>query len=456
MNGDLQTIEEQFLILLNLLERTVVTRQLLAILVVVVVSLVVGRLIDGLFDRLASRFFRNEALMDRFLPALGMGFFPVIALGLIYFTQVYFETQGFLAGLIDQSLLIFWVLLGYSVLMLVLYGIFGERVMRPYQRQVFTPALIIGIALVIIGGFFDLRLLSSVQVFNRGDTLITIGTVATAIFTLYLVYIVNWIVRSGLRGVLSPRRRIKEGVVDSIITISSYVLIGAGIVASLAVLGLDLTTLSFVAGGLSVGIGFGLQSIVSNFISGILMLFEQSLRPGDWVEIDGRVGVVQRLGIRSTTVRTLDNVDRIVPNENFLGSTVSNYTTSNYTVRQVIEVGVSYKSNPRQVHDILLRVAKLHEDVLIDPAPFVLFRNYGDSSLDFWLVYYLSHPRYLLPTKSDLLFEIFQAFEKQGIVIPFPQRDLNLGDGWREVFDSHRRDEHTRDEIDNAESSQSS
>lgn len=195
-------------------------------------------------------------------------------------------------------------------------------------------------------------------------------------------------------------------------------------------LGLDLSTFALIGGGLSVGIGFGLQQIVANFISGILLLFEQSLRPGDVIEINDQLGTVEKLSVRATVVRTNDNIEMIIPNEQFLTNSVTTYTKTSRLVRISVQLGVGYDSDPHLVRRVLLETAVLHELVEQNPAPAVFLTAFGDSSLNFRLAVWTRQPRQIPRIRSDLFFLIWDAFQQHNITIPFPQRDLNLGSGW--------------------------
>jgi small-conductance mechanosensitive channel len=218
-------------------------------------------------------------------------------------------------------------------------------------------------------------------------------------------------------------------VVNAGLTIGRYVVIAGAVVIVAAALGVDPRALAIITGGLSVGIGFGLQEIVANFVSGIVLLFEQSLRPGDVVSMENEMGTVKSLGIRATTVRTRDNVEVIVPNQAFLTSAVTTYTKTDRIVRVKIPVGVSYGSDPKEIREVLLEVARQHNLVQEKPEPVVRFIGFGDSSLDFQLEIWLDDPMLTMSIKSDLRFMIWTAFTKRNIEIPFPQRDLHLRSG---------------------------
>jgi small-conductance mechanosensitive channel len=254
------------------------------------------------------------------------------------------------------------------------------------------------------------------------------------IFVLYVTVITTMVLRDTLYRWIAPRTGAEPGVVHSIVTIGRYAIIAIGILFALRVLGLDLSSLTIIGGGLSVGIGFGLQQIVANFISGILLLFEQSLRPGDVIEINNQLGTVEKLNVRATIVRTNDNIEMIIPNEQFLTTSVTTYTKTSRLVRISVNLGVGYDSDPHLVRQILLETAVQHELIEENPPPVVFFNAFGDSSLSFRLAVWTQHPHQIPRIRSDLFFLIWDAFKQHHITIPFPQQDLNLGRGWDKVF----------------------
>jgi small-conductance mechanosensitive channel len=201
-----------------------------------------------------------------------------------------------------------------------------------------------------------------------------------------------------------------------------YGLIGVGIVGIVDHIGVSPTALAAVTGGLSVGIGFGLQQVISNFLSGILLLFEGALKPGDIINVDGAMSEVQTLGIRSTLVRVLtDNSEKIIPNQKFLTSDVTTYTGSDRRVSRSLKVGASYKCDPQTVIALLLQVAQQHPQVLQTPAPVAYFVNFGASSLEFELRFWLSDPIGATRVVSELGCAIWQTLAAHNIDIPFPQ-----------------------------------
>ena len=236
--------------------------------------------------------------------------------------------------------------------------------------------------------------------------------------------------RQVLVGKILVRANIEEGIRQSIGTIVRYVILILGLVIIFQSAGLDLSALGVVAGALGVGIGFGLQNITNNFISGIIILFERPIKIGDRVEVGETTGDVVKIAARATTIITNDNISIIIPNSEFISSKVINWSHNNRMVRFRFPVGVAYKENPDKVREILLRVASEHEGVLKSPAPSVNFSEYGDNSLNFelwvWTIKYTNHPKVL---QSDLYFNTFRQFKEHGIEIPFPQRDLHIRSG---------------------------
>jgi small-conductance mechanosensitive channel len=281
----------------------------------------------------------------------------------------------------------------------------------------------------IAGNLINFQLLANVQLIQLFSSPVTLGSLVMAIIALYFLVNLAWAGQDTLQSVIVPRTSLDPGALNAVLTIGRYIVVAIGVLIVLGALGFDATTLAVIGGGLSVGIGFGLQSIVSNFISGIVLLFEQSLRPGDVVKIDNTLGEVKKLSIRATTVRTYDNVDITVPNETLFTTAVTNYTQSSRVVRIVMMIGVSYNSDPKQVMSLMLDAARDHGLVLNDPEPCVFFNEFGDSSLIFRMHVWVSDPNYLLSVPSDLRMMIWKRLKEHDIEIPFPQRDLHIRSG---------------------------
>jgi len=253
--------------------------------------------------------------------------------------------------------------------------------------------------------------------------------VGAAALALYLGFWLSRLVRSLMDFRIFPRTGLDSGVQYTITTMLHYVvLILAGLVA-LSLLGFSLTNLALVAGALGVGIGFGLQNIVNNFISGLILLFERPIKVGDLLVIDGQWGTVKEIRVRSTLFETLDRSVLIIPNSELISGKVLNWTHFGRGLnRLALKVGVAYHSDVRQVTQLLTDVCRNHPKVLDDPPPQIGFSAYGDNALDFTIWVYLRNPRDRVAVTHELNSAILETFQQHGIEIPFPQRDPHLKD----------------------------
>jgi len=218
---------------------------------------------------------------------------------------------------------------------------------------------------------------------------------------------------------------------EAMVTITGYLFVALAFFIGLSVAGFEFQNLAIIAGALSVGIGFGLQNIVNNFISGLILLFERPIKTGDWIVVGDTEGYVKRIRIRSTQIQTFDRADVIVPNSELIASQVTNWMLKDERGRLRLAVGVAYGSDTDQVREILERIANEHPRVVTDgsmPKPRALFRGFGDSSLDFELRAFIRNIDERLGVISDLNFAIDKAFREAGIEIPFPQRDIHVRD----------------------------
>ena len=267
-----------------------------------------------------------------------------------------------------------------------------------------------------------------------GYSLVKIGSVSiTAVFLIKAAVFIALLVllSRGLQSVVLARLlrhiHIAEAQKFALSRFVTYLFFLVGMFVGLQSLGVNLNSLVIFGGAVGVGVGLGLQNVVSNFVAGLILLIEQPIRIGDRIEVKETLGDVVRIAARSTWIRTNDNIVIIVPNSDFISNATINWTGNDGRVRIKLPVGVGYGSDPDEVRELLLQVARADPNVLKDPAPDVMFTDYGDNSLNFtlrvWTEVHTHTPQIL---KSDLYFAVFRLFKERGIELPFPQRDLHI------------------------------
>ncbi|MEQ9376102.1 MAG: mechanosensitive ion channel [Imperialibacter sp.] len=279
----------------------------------------------------------------------------------------------------------------------------------------------------IKGWWASFNELLQTPLFSFGDSQIDLGHIFYLLVSVSVLVIASrWLMRLVVNKLLK-NTAMEKGMLQSVATLVRFGILVIGFIVIFQSAGIDLSSLSILAGALGVGIGFGLQNITNNFISGLIILFERPIKVGDRIEVGDIAGDVISINARATTIITNDNISVIVPNSEFISGTVINWSHSDRNVRFLFPVGVSYKEDPEKVKKILLEVADKNQYVLKSPPPTVMFDEFGDSSLNFylgvWTSTHIEKPRVL---KSELYFEIFKKFTEHNIEIPFPQRDLHI------------------------------
>lgn len=261
---------------------------------------------------------------------------------------------------------------------------------------------------------------------ERGSIAISLGGILEFFLTVWLAYLLSAFIRFVLQEDVYPRINLAPGLSYAASSLLNYIILALGFVAGLGVLGADFSKVSILAGAFGVGIGFGLQGVVNNFVSGLILLFERPIHVGDTVEVGNLQGTVRRIGIRASVVHTGQGADIIVPNSQFVTERVTNWTLSDRLRRLDLPVGVNYGAEPKKVIDLLVRVGGAHRQVLKNPAPRAFLLSYGDSSINFEVRVWTDASSSSTEIRSDLASAIYDAVYAEGMSFPFPQREVRL------------------------------
>jgi small-conductance mechanosensitive channel len=261
---------------------------------------------------------------------------------------------------------------------------------------------------------------------ERGSISVSVEDVLAFVLTVWAAYLLSAFIRFVLEEDVYPRRKVPHGMAYAASRLLHYVILALGFVVGVGVLGVDLTKVTVLLGAFGVGLGFGLQSVVNNFVSGLILLFERPIHVGDTVEAGNIQGRVQRIGIRSSIVRTFQGAEIIVPNSQLVSEQVTNWTLSDQLRRVDLPVGVNYSAPPQKVIEVLEAVAKAHPMVLKNPRPQVLFVGFGDSSINFELRAWTDQFSEWFNIRSDLAVAVYDAVNAAGMSFPFPQREVRL------------------------------
>ncbi len=261
---------------------------------------------------------------------------------------------------------------------------------------------------------------------ERGTISISLGNVLEFFLTICFAYLLSRFLRFILQEDVYPRIDLAPGLSYATSSLLNYIILALGFVAGLGVLGVDFSKVSVLAGAFGVGIGFGLQSVVNNFVSGLILLFERPVHVGDTVEVGNLQGRVRRIGIRASVIHTGAGADIIVPNSQLVTEKVTNWTLSDKLRRVDLPVGVNYGANPKKVVDLLVGVADAHPQVLKNPPPQAYFLSYGDSSINFEVRVWTDQSHSPTQIKSDLASAVYDAVSAAGMSFPFPQREVRL------------------------------
>ncbi|GGG41945.1 mechanosensitive ion channel family protein [Bizionia arctica] len=349
-------------------------------------------------------------------------------------------TQGSVLSIMFYAIL----LASKAILIAMMHRHYARKPVYSFQKREAIEKKLIKVIHFVVLILWVLFFLNIIDQLNPLTNLIdgalsesyTFGTITLTIASLLSflsIIIISFLITSFISFIFDDGQgglkflNLPKGVPAAISLVIRYIIIAFGIVFALSSLGIDLGKFNLMAGALGLGIGFGLQNVISNFVAGLILVFERPILPGDTVEVNNLMGIVKKIGVRSSKVSTFDGADVIVPNTNLISNDLINWTLSDNIKRVEILIGTSYDSDPNQILELLTECANSYINVIKEPIPVALFSDFGDSSLNFKLRFWV-HFEIGLQAKSDVSIAIYNKFKELGIEIPFPQQDVHIKD----------------------------
>ncbi len=421
------------------LDRPEVSEQILVLLGVLVVSRLVSRGVWWIVDRFRLR--RARARFDegsppprtgaRQLPVQVVRSASAPLLGIAMATAAIdgLSRAGRVTGLLNELISVFVVLLVAELLMTVLVIGLEPTEARRYRWRFFKPLMWIVVGLMILDHLADLGRLARAPLFDLFGSPVSVGALFIATLGIWFWTDAINLLNSVVVSFVVKHTSLNDGSAEATLMLVRYALILLGIAYVVGQLQLSPATVAAITGGLSVGIGFGLREVLANFISGTFMLFERSLRPGDIVEVDEQMGTVEKLSVRSTTVRTLDNEEIVIPNSAFFTDSFKSFTGTDEKVRFNVVVLANCLNDPERVRSLLHAVAAAHPEVLDDPRPEAWVEDqFGNNVVSYRLHMWSSSPLTVPRLRSDIVRMVWRAFQDADIHLVFPDLELHFNE----------------------------
>jgi len=356
--------------------------------------------------------------------------FPLVWAGLVSGASFLLPMVMRPAGVIDAAVPVLWFFMIYPLASILIVRLMPKRSAMRLMTHLAVAVGLVVVAVHVVDHDKELQTIANYPLVSVGPAMISIAVVLKSLFLFWVLFIIASRVTAFLQERLATTTDIDPSLSFALTRFLKFFLFTLGVLITLDTAGVKLSTLTIFGGALGLGLGFGLQNIANNLVSGIMLLLDRSIKQGDVITVGDSYGWVVKLHARYIVVRTRDGVEKLIPNANLIASEITNWTHSDRAVRLHVKVGVSYTADPFKVRELLLHVADNHERVLKYPQPNVLFVNFGESSLDFELRLWINDPQEGIENvRSAMRFEIWKVFKAHGIEIPYPQRDLHIKSG---------------------------
>lgn len=434
------------------LTRPQVVTQLLAIAAVVVLLGGLSLLLSFLVSRSVRR--DEEATQEptaeqqvsfgrRLLLSVTLLVFPALALFATNYLMMMMQADGRVVGLLDFLMRILWVLLAYRLFLAVLYLLFKPASVKRFQTRLLTPLFSLFVIYSVLGLFLDINTLTNAILTDLSENPVTFGALLFATVGLYFWVNGIWSINEVILAIANRSQSVNTGRLEASLALIAYVLIGVGVFVGLGQLGIDSTTFAAITAGLSVGIGFGLQAIIVNFISGILLLFEGTIKPGDYIMVDGKWAEVEKLSIRATYIHNWHGEQKIVPNQKFINSNIINFSASGDWYRYKTHIRVRSQEDPMTIKALLKTFAQ--EDERVRGQPDVRLVNFDDLGMEFRLRYWINPRLNWADFVEDFYVFLIKEFGKNNLQISIPRQDVFVhgsNDAWQ-VLQSAASEDHS-------------
>jgi small-conductance mechanosensitive channel len=406
----------------TLLNTSVIQIQLLVLGAALLAALSIDRMLEQYRDSWVG-----DPARHRLRVILWAAKYPALALLFGYLALSIYSATGRPSYTLSRLVSLFWFVLGYALVAKSVVVLQPASKARQTIRRILLPALAILGLLHILGLLAVLWDWATQPLFSAEWGTVTAAKVLTGVAIAVAFWIGAQVTKSIFLHRVLPRTETDPGLAQSAATFVQFAIIVIGLWTAVASLGLQLSNLTLLVSALTVGIGFGLQDVIKNIMGGMILLAEGHVRPDEVFKITDETGSIERIGIRSTTLRTLDGAQVIIPNASLITEKISDLTDAR---RITIQVGASTAADPRLVERLLLEIAASHPDVVDDPAPSVVFDGFGESTFDFALHCHVADRSQLISTPSDLRYAVVEVFDRQGVDMPFRQLDVHLRSGW--------------------------